>query len=1002
MNEQNLVKEKFMILDGNSLTHRAFHAINSLTTSQGVATNAVYGFTNMLLRLIEDEKPDYLAVAFDKGRVTFRHTEFADYKAQRAATPEDLRPQFALIKQVLRAMGIPVFELDDYEADDLIGTLTLLGEKKGMHAVIVSGDKDMLQLVDRNTNALVTRKGITDLERYDLAQVAEKYGGLTPQQLIDVKALQGDVSDNIPGIPSVGPKTAVKLIQEFGSVEELLKRRGEVRGKLRGLLDELEEQVIRSKWLATIVRDAPIKVDWEQCLYAGPNFEELIGVFRELEFRSLIKRLAGQMAKAAARQAANPIAPLCVGTVSVSYPGSASSQLAGGAEGSETSSLTQGEKTEASGTAGGEGGKDQDQDQNLNRDQEPAYRLVRDEGDLKALAEALQTYKRQIKSGKNPGAAVQPPAMGAPSPAVAIYLDSGNSHRLREEPISLSLCWEPARAWQVSISAFPESAEETASSESERKTAAAEAGETGFASELREQLKFWLKDPELPKVFHDAKAALLILGQLGLPVCGIAGDTLLEAYLTNPGLAKLSLEDLALQYLNQLLLPADDLVWSGCRRAEAINDLHQFLLPKIAEAELEHLYREVELPLVPVLAEMEKTGVYLDAEALEGMSKELGQRIEELTQEIYLLAGEEFNVNSTRQLGVILFEKLGLPVRKKTKTGYSTDAEVLEELADLHPIIGYILEHRQLVKLKSTYVDGMRHLINPRTGKVHTTFNQAITATGRLSSTEPNLQNIPIRLEYGRKIRKFFAPSEPGWLILAADYSQIDLRALAHISGDAELIKSFQEGGDIHTHTAAQVFGIPEADVTKEMRYRAKAVNFGIVYGMSDFGLAKDLKISRTEAREYIDQYFATYHGVRAFMDRVVQEARDKGYVTTLLGRRRYLPEIFSSNRNVRGFGERAALNTPIQGTASDIIKVAMLKVAQEMKAQQLQSRMLLQVHDELIFEVPPAELIVMTALVKKAMENAVTLRVPLTVNLEAGPNWYDLKSVDADIEDLS
>jgi DNA polymerase-1 len=408
------------------------------------------------------------------------------------------------------------------------------------------------------------------------------------------------------------------------------------------------------------------------------------------------------------------------------------------------------------------------------------------------------------------------------------------------------------------------------------------------------------------------------------------------------------------------------------------------------------------LPLVPVLAEMEKNGVYLDAEALEGMSKELGQRIEELTQEIYLLAGEEFNVNSTRQLGVILFEKLGLPARKKTKTGYSTDAEVLEELADLHPIIGYILEHRQLVKLKSTYVDGMRHLINPRTGKVHTTFNQAITATGRLSSTEPNLQNIPIRLEYGRKIRKFFAPSEPGWLILAADYSQIDLRALAHISGDAELIKAFREGRDIHTHTAAQVFGVLEAKVTKEMRYRAKAVNFGIIYGMSDFGLARDLKISRAEARDYIEQYFATYHGVRTFMDRVIQEARDKGYVTTLLGRRRYLPEIFSSNRNVRGFGERAALNTPIQGTASDIIKVAMLKVAREMKAQQLKSRMLLQVHDELIFEVPPAELSVMAALVKKAMENAVTLQVPLTVNLEAGPNWYDLKSVDVDIEDLS
>ncbi|NLK52927.1 MAG: DNA polymerase I, partial [Syntrophomonadaceae bacterium] len=477
----------------------------------------------------------------------------------------------------------------------------------------------------------------------------------------------------------------------------------------------------------------------------------------------------------------------------------------------------------------------------------------------------------------------------------------------------------------------------------------------------------------------------------GYTIQGMVGDTLLEAYLTNPALAKLSLEDLSLQYLNQLILPAPDPVWEGCRRAEAVLRLHLYLREQLQKAELTSLYREVELPLVQVLARMEKTGVYLDAAALEKMSEELGERLEELRREIYILAGEEFNINSPRQLGVILFEKLKLPVIKRTKTGYSTDAEVLEELAEHHEMIALILEHRQLVKLKSTYVDGMRHLINPRTGKVHTTFNQAITATGRLSSTEPNLQNIPIRLEYGRRMRKFFAPSEPGWLIMAADYSQIELRALAHISRDKALIQAFQEGRDIHTVTASQVFEVPEDQVTREMRYRAKAVNFGIVYGISDFGLARDLGISRTEAKKYITQYFATYRGVREYMVSIVQQARDQGYVTTLLGRRRYLPELFSSNRNVREFGERAAINTPIQGTAADIIKVAMLRVDREINQRQLQSRMLLQVHDELIFEVPPEEVTEMTGLVRRAMEEAVTLRIPLLVAIEVGPNWYDL-----------
>lgn len=917
-----------MVLDGNSLTHRAYHAINSLTTSQGVATNAVYGFTTMLFKLIEDEKPEYLAVAFDKGKVTFRHAEFADYKSQRAATPDDLRPQFPLIKQILQAMNIPVYELENYEADDLIGTLAHLAEEQGLETVIVSGDRDILQLVGPATKALITRKGISNLDIYDLQKIADKYGGLSPQQLIDVKSLEGDNSDNIPGVPSVGPKTAVKLIQQFGSIEEMFQRRGEIRGRVGQLLEDLEEQVRRSKWLATIVRDVPIQVDWNQCRYTGPNYDELIKVFRELEFRTLIKRVTAQMVRPAGPE---PII--------------------------ETGSIPVQKEVK----------------QAFSEETEPVerdYWQVADEDELNTLVEELAALKQ--RASQTPLGAEQGQA-----PCVAIYLESTDPHPLRGQPTYLSLCWEQHRARRLRVPAATE--------------------DSSLSLRLRSQIKGWLEDGQLPKVFHDAKAALILLDQAGIQLNGLAGDTLLEAYLTNPGLAKLSLEELSLQYLNQLILPSDDSVWLAGRRADCIFQLHRFLVEQLQQMELTSLYREVELPLIRVLAEMEQAGVFLDAEALEGMSKELGTRLEELTKEIHVLAGEEFNINSTRQLGVILFEKLNLPVLKKTKTGYSTDAGVLEELAGQHEIVARILEHRQLVKLKSTYVDGMRHLVNPRTGKVHTTFNQAITATGRLSSTEPNLQNIPIRLEFGRRIRKFFAPSEPGWLILAADYSQIDLRALAHISEDEELIRAFREGRDIHTHTAAQVFGLPEELVTREMRYRAKAVNFGIVYGISDFGLARDLGISRTEAKRYIEQYLSTYRGVREFMSRIVREAREKGYVTTLLGRRRYLPEIFSSNRNVRGFGERAALNTPIQGTASDIIKVAMLKVAKEIKQCQLRSRMLLQVHDELIFEIPPNELAEMAGLVRQAMENAVTLRVPLVVDLEIGPNWYELMPLPKD-----
>lgn len=875
--------KRFIILDGNSLAYRAFYAIPNLTTSQGVFTNAVYGFTNMLLKLIAEQKPDCLAVAFDKGRVTFRHAEYGDYKGTRKATPEELRPQFAQIKRVLAAMGIPIFELEGFEADDLIGTLVCQAEKQGLDSLIVTGDRDALQLVTPNTKVMLTKKGISELEVYGEAEVAARYG-LTPAQVVDLKALMGDASDNIPGVPGVGEKTALKLLAEFRTVEELLADIDRVGpAKLQAKVREFAGQARMSKSLATICCDAPIEVDWSACVQTEPDFEQLIEVFKELEFKSLVNNVIEQMAKAGPK----------------------------------------------------------------GQDAQAGYQQL---NTLEELDEFL--------------------ARLGPAQEAAVYVEGTHPHPMYGQIVRIALSAGAATA----VLAFGEFADHKA--------------------ELAERLNGIFGSADIRKVFHDAKAALIMLNRAGIALTGIQGDTMLAAYLLNPGSAKPGLEDLVLEQLNEIIVPSDDAVWAAGRRAEAILALHRHLAPKLAELEMDHLYREVELPLIPVLAGMEMTGVRLDVEQLEIMSVELGWRIEEIAAEIYACAGEEFNINSTRQLGIILFEKLKLPVLKKTKTGYSTNAEVLEELADRHEIVAKILDHRQLVKLKSTYVDGMRQLIHPDTGRVHTTFNQTVTATGRLSSTEPNLQNIPIRLELGRKIRKVFVPAGEDCLIMGADYSQIELRVLAHISGDDHLRQAFLEGRDIHTHTAAEVFHVPLDQVSKEMRRRAKAVNFGIVYGISDFGLSRDLGISRQEAREYIANYLDTYPQVRQFMTDIVQEGRELGYVTTILKRRRYLPELFSSNRMVRSFGERAALNTPIQGSAADIIKLAMLLVADALAASSLKTKMLLQVHDELIFEVPRDEIKTVVPLVRKCMAEAVELTVPLVVDVHVGPNWYDLMEV--------
>ena len=873
--------KKLVILDGNSLAHRAFHAIPLLRTTTGDFTNAVLGFTNMLQKIIREEQPDYLAVAFDVGRVTFRHEEYADYKAHRKATPDELRPQFPLIKQVLAALRVPVLELEGYEGDDIISEVAKEAEKKGIEVLMVSGDRDLLQLVTKQVKALMTRRGISDLECFTPERVKEKYG-IEPSQVADFKGLKGDQSDNIPGVPGIGAKTAAKLLKEFPSVEACLANLDELPPKTAALLKKYEEQALLSKRLATLAQDVPVSVDFNDLKYEDPDYEALVNIFQQLEFKSLLKNIQEEI---------------------------------------------------------------------------PSHITAPDEGENCYVVKTKSKLVDVIKQIKETGE----------------FAFNFERNGISPHHASLSVL---GVAWGDNCAAivFPEDSKQQ--------------------GEMLALLETILSKPDYVKVCHDAKAELIMCRRRGLDLKGIKGDTMLAAYLLNASLSNPELEELSLKYLEQVVNFAQDEI-GAAQRALMIKKLWPVLLEALQRDDMEDLFNKLELPLSVVLAEMEIQGIKLDLTRLEEMSRELGEQLLTLTADIYALAGESFNINSPRQLGHILFEKLKLPVIKRTKTGYSTNAEVLEKLAPLHEIPGKMLEYRQLTKLKSTYVDGLQSLVDTKTGKVHTTFNQTITATGRLSSTEPNLQNIPVRDELGRKIRSAFTPSEDGWVLTAADYSQIELRVLAHMSRDSRLIADFKHGEDIHTRTAATIFGVAQEDVTPDLRRRAKGINFGIIYGITDYGLARDVGVRREEAAQYIESYFMQYPGVKRYIEKTIREAREKGYVQTLLKRRRYLPDLLSSNRNVRAFGERTAMNTPIQGSAADIIKLAMLRIHKELQEKGLRARLLLQVHDELIFELPPKELKVLIPLVRSQMENVIELAVPLKVGIETGPNWNDMESVE-------
>ncbi len=897
-------RAKLIVIDGNSLLYRAFYALPNLTTSDGRHTNAVYGFSMMLLRLLEEERPDYCAVAFDAPGPTFRHEAYAQYKATRIKTPDELRPQGPMARSVCRALGLPLLEVPGVEADDVVGTVARRAEEAGLDVLVVTGDLDALQLVSDHVHVLTTRHGITETVRYDRAAVKERYG-LEPWQIPHLKALVGDTSDNIPGVRGIGEKTAIKLLQTYGTVEELLAHRDDLpEARVRRALEAAGMQPLDSRDLATIRTDVAVGGDVQSWRCREPDRQAVREVFDALEFRSLRRKFEE--------------------------------------EGEGASGTTEARLLAA----------DADLDQ-----------LIAQARAHRSLALALPPGEAKGAGGR--ARASQPPA-DATEAEPAAATETGSLARPLPRLQRLGLCTkEGPYVWDPAQGSVP-----------------------------LERLRPLLEDPRVPKCAHNLKEVILACHRAG--VCLEAGefDPMVADYLLNPARSSHALADITLDHLGEEL-PADGSNAALAAHAAASYALWGVLQERLREEQLDGLNRELEVPLSGVLARIEAHGMAVDVAHLRRVSAWLQGQIATLEAEIYQLAGMEFNIGSTRQLQQVLFEKLGLPAEKKTKTGYSTGVEVLESLARVHPIAGKILAYRELTKLKSTYADSLPRLVDPETGRVHTSLNQAVAATGRLSSSDPNLQNIPIRTEAGREIRRAFV-APPGSVLLSADYSQIELRVLAHVSGDAELIRAFTAEEDIHATTAAALFGVPEAQVTSDMRRRAKTINFAVIYGMSDFGLARDLGVAVSVAREWIEGYFARYPGVLRFKEEVIEQARRDGYVTTLLGRRRYLPEINSRNRNFREFAERAAVNTPIQGTAADIIKRAMVAVDRMLREEGCAGRMILQVHDELLFEVPEAELATLEPRVRALMEGTFPLRVPLKVEVQAGPNWADLQPVGA------
>ena len=871
------MREKIVLIDGHSILNRAFYGVPDLTNSEGLHTNAVYGFLNIMFKVLDEEKPEYLTVTFDVHAPTFRHRMFADYKGTRKPMAEELRQQVPVIKDVLKAMGIEIIEKEGLEADDLLGTISCMCEEKGMDVSIISGDRDTLQLATEHVKIRIpkTKQGRTEVEDYNAADVVEKYG-VTPKEFIDVKALMGDASDNIPGVPGVGEKTATKIIQQYQSIENAYEHADELKPpRASKNLKEFWEQAKMSKVLATIETHADIAFDVEKARMGELYTKEAYELFQRLQFKNMLGRFEAGIS-------ANEI--------------------------------------------------------------EKNFKEVTERAEIeKIFEEARQAETAGAAFSRDPGNVL--PLFAHPSGFGRIAVAYG-ADKIFSIPCDMDtdmdyLFGELSRL-AGTVKCFS-------------------------MCGLKEYLSY------LP----DADS-------------GSSFDVIVAAYLLNPLKSDYDYEAVAREQLGLLVDENMDQAAKACYEAYTAYAAAPVLKKKLKESGMDRLFFEIEMPLVFTLYDMEQAGVKVEAEALKAYGDQLGIRLVELEKEIYEMAGEEFNINSPKQLGVLLFDKLGMPHAKKTKTGYSTAADVLDKLAPDYPIVAKILEYRQLAKLKSTYADGLVGFIGAD-GRIHGKFNQTITATGRISSTEPNLQNIPVRMELGRLIRKVFVPKE-GCVFVDADYSQIELRILAHCSGDEQLIQAYREARDIHRMTASQVFHTPFDEVTDLQRRNAKAVNFGIVYGISSFGLSQDLSITRKEASQYIEHYFETYPGIKKFLDDAVAHAKEKGYAVTLFGRRRPVPELKSSNFMQRSFGERVAMNAPIQGTAADIIKIAMIGVSGELKKRNMKSRLILQVHDELLIEADESEVEEVKAILKDQMEHAAELSVPLIADMHTGRNWYEAK----------
>ncbi len=883
--------EKIMLIDGNSIVNRAFYGVPLLTNGEGRYTNGVYGFLNILFKLLDEEQPDYLAVAFDLHAPTFRHRTFDGYKGTRKGMPEELREQMPLLKEVLQTMHIPIFEQEGFEADDILGTLSALAEKNGIVPVVVSGDRDLLQLAGETLKVRIpkTKGGRTETEDYYAADVQAKYG-VTPAEFIDMKALMGDASDNIPGVPGIGEKTAAKIITQYHDIETAIAHAAEIKPKKASEnLAAYQEQARLSKFLATIVRDMPLEWD-KETLKIGDMFNQTAyELVKRLEFKSMFSRFEG----------------------SASTPKQA----------------------------------------------EQTYRLVADKEGAKEVLAALKK--------------------GEVGYAFVYENEEGQGLALYQEQLG--------GVWMEASMAF-------------------------LMQELLEIFQPFFADSAYRKIGHDVKKDIRFLRSYGYDGFTAEFDTAIGAYILNATGSSYEYDDIAAAFLNETYpsqeevfgkgrtkkafaaLPEAERTAYGARQAEIFFRARKVMEERLAENEQKSLFYDMEMPLIYVLADMEKYGIKVDKAALLAYQKRLGESLDGMEEEIYALAGEKFNINSPKQLGVILFEKLGLKGGKKTKTGYSTAADVLEKLRTAHPIVERILHYRQLAKLKSTYADELLAVMDAETEKIYSTFNQTITATGRISSTEPNLQNIPVRLELGRELRKIFIPESAEFCFLDADYSQIELRVLAHISGDESLIAAFKSNQDIHRMTASQVFHVPFDEVTPLQRSNAKAVNFGIIYGKGAFSLGQDLGISRKEAEEYINAYFARYPKIKTFMEDTIKNGAKNGYVSTLWNRRRNMPELQSSNFMQRAAGERAAMNMPIQGTAADIIKLAMIKVHRALQEGGYRSRLILQVHDELLIEAYKEEKDAVAKILKENMEHAADLLVPLDVDVHEGASWFEAK----------